>query len=47
MHDTTTDDLEVEVVVIEVLYGYSLILETLLELVPLHDELVVIEVMHI
>lgn len=47
MDDTTTDDLEVEVVVIEVLYGYLQILGISHELVLLHDELVVIEVMHI
>ena len=40
-----TDDLEVEVAETEVLYGYSLILGTSLELVQLHDEQEEIEVM--
>lgn len=40
-----TDDLEVEAEVTEGLYGYLLILGTLLELVQLHDEQDEIEVM--
>lgn len=42
-----TDDLEVEVEVIEGLYGYSQILGISLELVQLHDEQEGIEVMPI